>query len=142
LIEYVAAAPWVKIMSERLYVFIKCPRSVLQDEFGAAEEEPLFSLIFWNAISLYHSSGAAGNSEVTRVPETARHSPPVCNPLGTEPPTMRTSENACVERALARFELQNHSPETLFWRIMSSASAVETTLSTFEPSERRPTSVR
>src|ERR1700676_2260569 len=84
----------------------------------------------------------AGNSEVIRVPGNRVPFAAVSNPLGTEPPTIRTSETPAESARLHASSFRIIPPETLFWRIRSSASAVETTLITFVPFSTPATSVK
>jgi len=99
------------------------------------------SSFFWLSISLPHPCGACGYSDVMRVPGNRMPFAAASNPLGTEPPTIRTSVDAGGKRAFARLQLQNHPPET-YSGGSDLGIAVETTLSTFSPLRDPATSVR
>src|SRR6266481_5984929 len=119
------------------------PRSVLQDGIRRrAGGMRLLQRFFRGRFHCATPAWLAGNSEVTRVPGNRALFAAVSNPLGTEPPTIRTSETPALSARLHASSFRIIPPETLFCRIMSSASAVETTLSTFVPSRTPATSVR
>src|SRR5271166_1103585 len=119
------------------------PRSVIQDRLRRSRREFRFHYRFFE-IRLHWGTPVvlAGKSEVTRVPGKRAPLAAASKPFGTEPPTMRTSATPAERARLQASSLRIIPPETLFWRIMSSASLVETTFTTFEPSSTPATSVR
>src|ERR1700694_3034745 len=145
LIEYIAAAPMRENHVAPLVRIHQMTRGVPQD--GALRGTGAICVdavlrFFCFRFQCATPVALAGNSEVIRVPGNRVPLAAVSNPLGTEPPTIRTSATPAERARLHASSFRIIPPETLFWRIMSSASPVETTLSTFEPSSTPATSVR